>query len=58
MTAEIPKQPGRVPVGELRAIVREMEHAAEAGRLKGNEEGANVIESYSDDLKAVIERYE
>ena len=50
MTAEHPEQPGRVPVGELRAFIEE--------RRDSYEHMAFEKQDLLDDLEAVIERYE
>ena len=64
MTAEHPEQPGRVPVGELRALADAFEAYGESNERKskiGGEfyEGAAVGRyRCSEELEAVIERYD
>ena len=56
MTAEHPEQPGRVPVGELRALVKKFDDP-EWGQKKDYyaEIGLHIA---AKELEAVIERYE
>ena len=55
MTQELPEQPGRVPVGELKELVEEWRETADY--IHG-ERGPDVKKRDADDLEAVIERYE
>jgi len=63
MTEELPMQPGRVPVGELRALVEEWEANEEWHReqsiKKGN--GGQAWQTFKEcreELREVIDRYE
>ena len=65
MTAEIPKQPGRVPVGELRDLVEEWrEDVTIKAEISSDDKKPDlwgevgVLEMKADELETVIERYE
>ena len=53
MTQELPEQPGRVPVGELRELVDEWEDGDSGPML-----WRDIAKRRKTQLEAVIERYE
>lgn len=67
MTAERPEQPGRVPVGELRELVKhfreqhELTADGERGPIHGTPYGNGVsagLDYAANELEAVLEKYE
>ena len=53
MTQELPEQPGRVPVGELRTLADEWEK-----QRTGNRDVDQSFERAAERLREVIDRYE
>ena len=58
MTAEHPEAPGRVPVGELRALVEEWHERADGNEAFGYEYDGAAYRSAAKELEAVISEYE
>ena len=59
MTQELPEQPGRVPVGELRALVEDWREFTDVAETTEYSEGINNgVDSCADAIERVIERYD